>query len=212
MRRSDWLRAVALWCGLTGLGTAGAAAQRRIELTPFVAGYVPTTNLGRMRVGHILTAPVQITGEMETNGALGGRLGVWTGDRWGLEGTFFYAASDLRVATGPVSGTVDASVQGGFLQAFFRATNQGSGTDLFLRAGASAVKHAGQAFDLAFKQLDFGGAVGGGLHVVMSPQVTFRIDADLLVYPWSFGATDLNQTRMQSDFLASLGLAFRLGR
>ena len=212
MRRGDGLRAIALASGLLGWLTAAAGAQRRVEITPFVGGYVPTTTLGPMRVAHVLSQPVQVTGEMETNGVVGGRVGVWTGSRWGLEGTFVYAASDLRIIDGPVSGTVKANVQAGTLKAFFRATSENSGTDLFLSAGASGVQHAGRAFDLAAHQMDFGGVVGGGLHVLMSPQVTFRIDADLLVYPWSFGGSGLNESRTQTDLLVTLGLALRFAR
>jgi hypothetical protein len=212
MRRRGWARAAVLGCGLLGVGVSPATAQRRVEITPFVAGYVPTTGLGRMRVGHVLSQPVQVTAEMQTTGAFGGKLDVWTGSRWGIEGLYFYAPSSLRIATGPVGGTVKANVQGGLLKAFFRATNENSGTDLFVSAGGTAIQHAGQAFDLAANQLDFGGTVGGGLHVIMSSQVTFRIDADLMVYPWSFGVVGLNDTKTQTDLLVSVGLALKLAR
>jgi len=212
MRRSGWLRAMVLGCGLLGFGASGAAAQRRIEVTPFIGGYVPTTSLGRMRVGHVLSQPVQVTGEMQTTGAFGGKLDVWTGRRWGFEGAYFYAPSNLRIATGPVGGTVKANVQGGIIKAFFQATNENSGTDLFLSAGGMTIQHGGQAFDQAANQLDFGGDLGGGLHVVMSSQVTFRIDFDFMVYPWSFGVSDLNFTKTQTDLLVTVGLALKLTR
>ncbi len=212
MRRSGWARAAVLGCGLLGLGAAPAMAQRRVEITPFVAGYVPTTALGQLRVAHIFSTPQLVTGEMQTTGAFGGKLDVWTGSRWGLEGVYFYSPSTFRITKGIFSGTLNAKVQGGLLKAFFRATDENSGTDLFLTAGATAIEHSGQAFELTANQLDFGGNVGGGLHVIMSSQMTFRIDADFMIYPWSAGVTGLDASKTQTDLMVSVGLALKLAR
>ena len=211
MRRIGRWRGVVLGCGLAAGVAMPALAQRgRFEVTPFAGGYVPTSALGQLRIANVLPGTAQFRGQMSTAGAVGGRLGYWTGQRWGVEGSYFYSSSDFQITIGPVSGTVDAAVQGGSLKAFFRATNENSGTDLFVSGGVMGITHEGQAFRLPGNQFDMGGVVGAGLHVVMSPQLTLRIDGDLMVYSYR---SELQFTaRTQTDVLMTVGLGFRLGR
>jgi hypothetical protein len=195
--------------------TAAAAAagpaegQRRLTVTPFAGGLIPTTELGQLRIGGLTPQPFVFRGQMRTSGALGGRMGLWLTPRWGVEGSYFYSKSDFSITNGPFTASIDAEVQGGTFKAFYQATSEGTGTDLVLSAGLVGMHHGGRAFQLASEQFDVGGAVGGGLYVQMSPQVTLRIDGDLLIYRWSAGPAF--PARTQTDVLMTAGLAFRFG-
>jgi hypothetical protein len=180
-------------------------------ITPFIGGLVPTKSMGRLRIGGGSSNPTVFEGEMKTAGAFGARLGYWAGERWGLEGAYFFSSSDLRTTDGPFAETFDAEVQAGSLKMFYQATSQNTGTDLLISGGVAAVRHSGQAFLLTEGQLDLGGTIGAGLHVVMSDLMTFRLDADLLLYPWSAGQAGFG-TQLQADYLMTIGLGFRLAR
>lgn len=197
--------------GLAILASPSAAQKRRrIEFTPFAGGLIPTTRLGSIRVPGLGSTPISVTGEMLTGGGFGGRATVYGTGRLGVEGTYFMAGNDMRIAVGPFNRTFDATVQGGSLKAVFEATNAGTGTDLVLSGGISGIQHSGSAFQFASDQFDVGGVVGAGLHLVMSPMVTLRFDGDLYVYRWSAGPGFGAKT--QSDFMMTAGLGLRLGR
>src|SRR5262245_374310 len=88
-------------------------AQTKLEVTPFVAGFIPISPLGSIRVPLINNQPTVVDGEMKTSGAFGGRISMWAAEQWGLEGTFFFASSDLRITSGVFSRTFDAQMKGG---------------------------------------------------------------------------------------------------
>src|SRR5512134_140695 len=110
-----------------GLAAPAAAQSSRLEITPFVGGYIPTTLLGQIRLPGIGSTPITVQGESTTGGAFGGRVTYAGAGRLGVEATYFYAASDVRVALGPLASVFDAEVQGGSLKGVYRATSEGSG-------------------------------------------------------------------------------------
>ncbi|MGE0439687.1 MAG: hypothetical protein AB7L66_00465 [Gemmatimonadales bacterium] len=196
---------------LAAAGTPAAAQGRTIEITPFVGGFLPTTSLGQATVNGPGGVPITSVVEMRTGAALGGRIGVYGPGRLGAEAEYFYATSDLAVRIGPFPEVIDASVQGGSVRLTYRATSEGSGTDLSLNGGLGAMYHSGRAFTLASNQLDLGGVVGGGLRVEISSQVTLRFDASLYAYNWSYGIAGFD-SKLQTDAVVSAGLALKLGR
>lgn len=192
------------------LAADAASAQTKVSVTPFVGGLIPTKPMGQLRIGGLTPQPFTFRGEMKTAGAAGGRLDVWLGPRWGVEGSYFYAWSDFNITAGPFTATVDANVQGGAAKAFYQATSAGTGTEIVLSAGLAGVQHGGRAFSLASQQFDVGTALGAGLRVEMSPRVTFRLDGDALLYRWSAGPGFASTT--QVDLLMTVGLALRFDR
>lgn len=196
---------------LTAVTATGAAAQgRTFEIVPFVGGYIPSTTLGSIRIPGLGGAPTTITGEMKTAPMFGGRLAVSGEGRLGAEATYFLAASDMRIALGPFSQSFDGQVQGGSAKLTYRATSEGSGTDLTLGAGVGGIHHGGEAFQLASGQFDVGGVVGAGLRILLTPQVTLRFDGEAIIYPWSAGSPLGSKT--QTDLMMTAGLAIKMGR
>jgi len=201
---------VATAVALAGSGSASAQQHGGLSITPFVGGLIPTSALGQLRIAGVTSTPQVFEGEMKTAGAFGARVGYWLGRRWGVEGTYFYSSSDFRITAGPFPRSVDAKVQGGTLKGFYQATAEGTGTDLLVTAGVLGVSHGGRAFQLARDQFDLGGTVGAGLHVVMTQQLTLKLDGDLLVYPWSAGPGFANA--LQTDLLVTVGVGFSFNR
>jgi len=206
----SWARRTAIAAGWAFTVSTAAVAQQKLELTPFLAGFVPLSTLGSVRVPLSGGQPNVVDGQMKTSGAFGGRLSVWVGERWGLEGSYFLSTSDLRITSGVFSRSVDAEMHGGSVKAFFQATNEPTGTDLLVSGGVSGILHRGPAFSLANEQLDLGGVLGGGLHVVMSPLVTFRIDGEIYLYRYAFAPGFASVT--QTDLLMTVGLGLKLAR
>lgn len=205
------IRAAALTATMLAGATVGAAQGRSLEIVPFVGGFVPTTTLGSIRIPGLGGTPATITGEMKPAAAFGGRLAVTGGEsRLGAEVTYFYSASDMRIALGPFSQSFDAQVQGGSAKLTYRATSEGSGTDILLGAGVGGIHHSGDAFQFASGQFDVGGVVGAGLRVLITPQVALRFDGEALFYSWSAGST--LGSKSQADLLMTIGLAIGMGR
>ena len=193
------------------LAAAPSSAQGgRLVLTPFFGGVIPTARLGSLRIGGLTPQPFIFGAEVNTGGALGGRVGYWIGERWGVEGSYFWSSADVRLTGGPFSATREAELQGGTLKLFWQATAAGTGTDILLSGGLMGIEHRGSAFLLAADQFDVGGAIGAGLHVEMSPLVTFRVDGDMLVYKWACGCGFPATT--QTDVLMTVGLGIRFSR
>lgn len=205
------MKRILMTLGLTAALTTHAAAQgRTITVTPFVGGFIPTQALGRIPILSAGSQVVNILGEGTTTGAFGGRVMVSGRGRFGVEGTYFFSSSDLRVTVGPIATVLDGEVQGGSLKGVYRATNGLTGTDLVVAAGLSGVNHRGRAYTYASDQFDIGGVLGAGLHIVMSEMVTLRFDGEAYLYSWS--ATKALGSRMQTDVLMTVGLGLKLGR
>jgi hypothetical protein len=193
------------------LAAATSSAQSgRMVLTPFFGGIIPTAALGSLRIAGLTPQPFVFRGEVNTGGALGGRVGYWVSERWGIEGSYFWSSADVRLTGGPFSARREAELQGGTLKLFWQATAAGTGTDILLSGGLMGIEHRGSAFQLASDQFDIGAAVGGGLHVAMSPLVTFRVDGDMLLYRYAFGPGFPVTT--QADVLMTVGLGIRFSR
>ena len=197
---------------ITVLSAAPARAQHWVlTLTPFAGAYVPTKPLGDVAIPAVPNTNFLV--ESKSGGAFGAKLGLSSrGRRWGLEGTYFLASSKTRTSVGLLSHEDKGEVQGGSLKAVFRVTDGKTDTDFFVSAGVSGQSHSGDVIVLKTSQnkFDVGGVVGLGLHLTLSPQVTFRLDTDASFYSWSY-AKGLPSTR-QVDFLIAAGLGLKLGR
>src|ERR687889_2355776 len=89
MRSSAWMvRAMA--CGSILLGSQVSSVEAQgLSFTPNIGVYIPTTELVKAASGQEFKQEVSLT--------LGGRLGIFFGQRLGFEFTGDYAPSDLKV-------------------------------------------------------------------------------------------------------------------
>ncbi|MFN0177816.1 MAG: hypothetical protein ACKVZ0_03385 [Gemmatimonadales bacterium] len=212
MRKTLPLPLLAYLIAFLAIASPAIAQRPRVVFTPFVGGYIPFSDLGSIDLnigGFNVTAAARGT----TVATFGARFGYYTRGRVAVEGSFFTAASKTRLTVGGTRlSDVDGDVQGGSVKAAYRVTDRRTDTDFFVSAGLSGTKHSGDVFTsaLAEDQFDIGGVVGMGLHVLLSPQVTFRVEGDLNLYKWSLNR--LLASRTQTDLLLTAGLGLRLGR
>jgi hypothetical protein len=205
------MRSTLLFILIATCAAASARAQRaRIVLTPFIGGYVPTTDLGSIRVPFSAGAVGVFGARMNAAPMFGARLGYWATERFGVEVSYFLVTSKVRVTTGILSANFDAEVQGASFKALYQLSNSTSGSDFFVSGGLGGVRHGGQAFNLVGSSTDLAGIIGPGVFITLSPQVRLRIDGDLMVYPWSAAAEFPSKT--QVDLVVSAGMAIRLTR
>jgi len=194
-----WLLAPALATALT----ASAHAQSRMEFTPLVGAFVPTSNLATVPISGSITA----RGGLTTAPAFGARFSVVGQSGLGVEATYFYAASKLELSTGPLSQSIDGHVEGGNLKLVFQPRATGS-VGFALSGGVAGIKHAGDIFNALSDQFDIGGVLGGSLRIPLTPGVTGRIDGEGFFYSWSAG--EPFSSASQTTLLLSAGLAIRL--
>jgi|GEM_PF-4336450 len=187
------------------------AQRAKVVLTPLVGGYVPLTDLGSASVS-IGGQNVTASAKMQAAPLFGAKFGYYPRGRFGLEVGYFFSSPKSRISVGASGREDDGEVQGGSLKGSYRLTDGTTDTDFFLSAGLSGTNHGGDLFDAtqAQDQFDVGGAVGAGLHVQLSPQVTLRVEGDLNVYKWS--QFRIVSSKTQADFLLTAGLGLRLGR
>jgi hypothetical protein len=211
MRKTLPLPLLAGLMAFLAVASSATAQRSRIVFTPFVGGYVPFTELGSVTVT-LGGVDVTAAAKMKSAPAFGARLGYYPRGRFGIEGSFFTASSKSRITVGPLGRDDDASVQGGSVKGAYRLTDGRTDTDVFLSAGLSGTQHGGDLFDATGSQdqFDIGGVVGMGLHVLLSPQVTFRLEGDLNLYKWS--QYRVLSSKTQADLLLTAGLGLRLGR
>ena len=214
LRRMIVMALVAVVGGAGGwLPVKTAVAQRSgLTITPFVGGYIPLKPLGELDFP-LAGITTTVTADLKTGPAFGGKLTLMPGGkRFGVEGTYFYASSKTRIRVSLLGREDDATVQGGSLKALFRATDGKTDTDVIFSAGVSGTTRSGDVFRLAqaVDQFDIGGVVGLGLHLILSPQVTFRLDGDLSLYKWNWRGSLPNTS--QADLLITAGLGLKLGR
>ncbi len=182
---------------------ASAHAQARIEFTPFVGAFVPTSNLATVPI----TSSVTARGKLATAPAFGARFSLIGQSGLGVEASYFYAASKLKLSTGPLSQSIDGHTEGGTLKLVFQPRQTGS-VGFAFSGGVGGVKHAGDIFDVLSDQFDIGGVLGAGVRIPLSPGMMVRIDGEGFLYSWSAG--EPFNSASQTTLLLSAGLAIRL--
>ncbi len=182
-----------------------------VQVTPFIGGLVPTSALGTIRMVVTGSSPTNVKTEMKSAVAFGGRLDVYSRGRFGLQALYFHSNTGVRTIVAALPVTRDAVFQGGSIKVNYQATSAQTGTDLVLSGGVAGLSHSGQAFAINGNRFNVGGDLGAGLHVVMTPNVTLRFDADMFVHRFS-SAPAVFPATTQVDMLITAGLAFKLGR
>ncbi|MHB1329308.1 MAG: hypothetical protein ACYC2K_14015 [Gemmatimonadales bacterium] len=194
------------WLIATGLATtltASAHAQARMEFTPFIGAFVPTSDLASFPISGSVTA----RGKLTTAPAFGARFSVVGQSGIGVEAAYFYSSSKLELSTGPLSQSIEGHVEGGSLKLVFQPRQTGS-IGFALSGGAVGVKHAGTVFDVLSDQFDIGGVLGAGLRIPLTPGMMMRIDGEGFLYSWTAG--DPFDSASQTTLMLSAGLAIRL--
>jgi hypothetical protein len=198
------------WAALQGFPSVGAA-QRKIEVVPFVGLYIPTANV----VDQFDSAcSCQVSTKQRTALDVGARVVVWATDRLALEGAFGYSPSGATT-TAPGYATIDRS--GTVITTTARVLAAlGSRTRnryVYLSGGIGLVVRGGDAWNGTMGRTRLAGVVGAGVRFAVAPPLALRAELDDLLYSAQFSTaqTRPTQSQFQHDLALSLGLAVPIG-
>ena len=187
------------------VGFAPPVVAQRISIAPTIGVYIPTTELVKAVNGQDFKHQVSLT--------IGGRLGIWFGNRFGIEGTGTYVPSKLTF-TDTGQSTEDANLFFGTGRVTLFLIPVTSPVWVSLNGGVGVVHRSGAAYANSTDRSDVGGAFGASVGIRLGHLLAFQVNADDYIYNASTdipGITPTDPSRRQNDVQLSFGLGFPLG-
>jgi len=206
-----------------------AAAQRKLELTPFWTAFIPVAAVGPggpdIDCGRSLTGPScgSVVRQQSALGA-GGRLTAWKNDRLALDLSLTY---ELTLATQYVSnqiGDVDSHLIEGSARLLYVIKPHPAGTEFFVVGGAAFNAHRGAAYRALWATrgevstnegsgTPWGPVVGAGFRYRVTRDLLVRIEAEDYIYSFSGDAgmvAGAYPSHLQNDVVLSCGASYVL--
>ena len=183
------MRAPILVAALTLAATATPEAQQ-LSLTPQLGFYIPTEKLVQLASGGG-------TGELEAGPSFGLRLGLWFGDRIGLEATGSYVPTTFRLAQGSQQLQSEQArlfvATGQFVVFLVPRT---SPVSIWLDAGVGTVSRGGAAFSQESDRTDIAGTAGAGIAISLGG-MALSAAADFLGYTASYTVSSQTEAKLE---------------
>ena len=227
-----------MWSALLMLFLAsaghGLAQDIRVEFVPYGGLFLPVADLGEISIPDPDPSglgTVDVAVNQATAFIFGGRIPVWLGENWGIEGNFAYALSDVKAEVSGVPGLddlcddpeiidegCDANVWFGSGKVMYRvAPRPDSEVAILLGGGVAVIGRGGDFYNGIEGTTDVGGVLNVGLEFAVSPKIAVRLDVEDYLY--SAGPTlvddDLGRIEADSEFQNDLiftgGIAIQLG-
>ena len=190
--------------GMLALSAPRAAAQR-ISLSPTIGVYIPTTELVKAANGEEFKQEIAL--------AVGGRLGLNFGPRFGVVTSVSYVPSKLRFNFNQNESTTDANLLFGTVRANLQVIPYTSPIWLGLNAGGSLVKRGGEAYDSLADKTEIGGVVGATVGLNLGGFLSFYVAAEDYIYGTSFAeAGSLEEKKTQNDIQLAVGFGVPLNK
>jgi Outer membrane protein beta-barrel domain len=190
---------------VTGLGMTSPLAAQKLFLSPTIGAYIPTTELIKASQGQEFKQEIAL--------AVGGRLGLRFGPRFGVVTSVSYVPSSLRFTFNNNETKTDANLLFGSARATFQVIPWTSPVWLGLNAGASLVKRGGEAYANLEDKTDVGGVVGATVGFNLGSFLNFYVAADDYIYGTTFvDETTLEEKQTQNDVHLSLGFGIPLNK
>jgi hypothetical protein len=196
------------------LAGARPAAAQRVQLAPTIGVYIPTQTLY-----HSLSTGAEV--KPEASLTLGGRLGVWLGNRLGLEATGDYAPGKLKFTTAGQS-KVDANTFTGSGRMTFFVIPNTSPIYFSVSGGVGYVKRSGEYYKnndnpitgqpYADDELkDWTGTAGARVGFHLGRLLHLSVGAEDYIYKPNVAETATNvETRTQHDVHLNFGVGIPL--
>lgn len=189
--------------GTLSLAAATSAAAQRVSLSPTIGVYIPTTELIKAANGEEFKQEVAL--------AVGGRLGLNFGPRFGVFTSVSYVPSSLRFSFNQNESTLDANLLFGTARATVYAIPTTSPVWLSFNGGASLIKRGGEAYEELEDKTDVGGVVGATVGFNLGGFLSFYVAAEDHIYGTTFAdATTLEEKRTQNDVQLAVGFGVPL--
>ena len=198
---------VQLLCVLTTLSLVAAtsAPAQKVSLSPTIGVYIPTTELVKAANGDEFKQEVAL--------AVGGRLGLNLGTRFGVVTSVSYVPSNLRFSFNQDQNETktDANLLFGSLRANYQVIPYTSPVWLGLNGGASLVKRGGDAYENLEDKSEVGGVVGATVGFNLGGFLSLYVAAEDYIYGTSFAdAGTLEEKQTQNDVQLALGFGLPL--
>jgi len=177
---------------------ATTAAAQRVSLSPTIGVYIPTSELVKAANGQEFKQEVAL--------AVGGRLGLNFGSRFGVVTSVSYVPSNLRFNFNENETTTDANLLFGTIRANYQVIPFTSPVWLGLNAGGSLVKRGGEAYDSLEDKTETGGVVGATVGFNLGSFLSFYVAAEDYIYGTSFVESGtLEEKQTQNDVQLAVG-------
>lgn len=191
---------------LLTLAMSAPLSAQRLSLSPTVGVYIPTADLVKAVNGETFKQEVGI--------AIGGRLGVSLSPRFGIETSVSYVPSKLnftfdQAQTSPVQ--TDANLLLGSARATFHVIPFTKPVWLTVNAGASLIKHGGEAYRDATDRTDIGGVFGASVGLNLGGMLSFYLAADDYVYGTRIADPTSGAKQTQNDVQLAFGFGLPIG-
>lgn len=215
MRGKTVVQHVAIAGLLLAAVAAPAAAQAKLEFTPFFGSYY---------------GAMTITDDADNDGSgtklkqipaasLGGQLSYWFTPTLGAEASGTYAWSGVRLFSADLGGA-GFSLGGNVLLASGRLLYRPPRSNFHLLGGVGYVSRSGDIWDVLksnFVGLNglstISGVLGFGARAAVTPKVALNVGVEAYLYkldPDTAGTSLFNKTNMQVDVLVKIGVPLAL--
>lgn len=201
MHGKAWAVRVCLATGVLLAGGVRPALAQRISIAPNVGVYIPTTELVKAASGQQFKQEISIT--------LGGRLGIFFGQRLGVEFTGDYAPSKLKFSSTGSASREDANIFTGSGRVTFQVVPFTSPVAFLVTGGVGVINRSGDFYKTVDKKTDVGGTAGASVRFRLGKLLRLQLNAEDYIYKPKadipgFAATD--QKKTQNDIHLSVGL------
>jgi hypothetical protein len=189
---------------VAGLLHALPAAAQRFSLAPEIGVYIPTEKL--------IDASNGTVGELEAGFSLGARIGLWVGDRIGLNVSGAYVPTTFAFSpSGGPAEQRDAKLFNGAGQLVVFLLPRRSILSVFLTGGVGVVSRGGVAFTDAAETTNLSGVLGAGASVRLG-MISLNAGSELFSYTAEYDAGGLVGDRLsQRDIQVRLGIGIPFG-
>ena len=196
-----WVTRVSRVAGVLLVAGTNASSAQRVSIAPNIGLYIPTTELVKAASGQEFKQEVSIT--------LGGRLGVFFSERFGLEFTGDYAPSKLKVTSAGLGSKEDANIFTGSGRVTYQVVPFTSPVAFLVTGGVGVINRSGDFYKDVEKKTDVGGTFGTSVRFRLGRMLRLQLNAEDYIYKPKadipgFASTD--QKKTQNDIHLSVGL------
>ena len=184
-----------------------SASAQKLSFTPQIGFYVPTDQL----VSGISGQPFDAA-EIKAGPSFGARLGLWFGDRFGVDVSGNYVPTTFSVLDGGSEiASENAQLWNGAAQAVVYILPRTSPVSLHLNGGVGLVTRGGAAFSEMNDKSDIAGVFGAGVGIRLGG-MQLNVGADLYTYTTKVDEVTTGETSFkQNDIQLKLGLGIPFG-
>lgn len=186
-----------------------AAAQAKLELTPFFGSYYAAMPLSN----DLFDDGSNIKAKQIPGAELGGRLTYWLASGVGFEVSGGYGFSGIRVYD-PASAGAGFSLDGSMTMVTGRVLYRLPRSNFHLLGGAGTIIRSGDAWEGLESLSSITGVAGFGVRAAVTPKLA--LDVKIEGYFYSFKPTDPTlggdafPSEFQTDFVVAIGVPLAL--